>query len=171
MAETPNSALAARMEELFCDLPPRTQDRIWRILLDHGVPPGLEKPKGLEAEWSSHLLTHRASVVLEARSDGSRFWRLYIESGSRYSDSLERRRIYIGNEGGPQLREAIRLLRDAYFGPLGEEFGLGPCKTNPELLRRLKARIAWERVHVYDEDGNYAPDALARRLGYGDQDE
>lgn len=111
------------------------------------------------------------STPHERRSDGSRFWRLYVESGSRHSGNLGRTRIYIGRQGGLELREAIRIMREAYFARLGEEFGVGPCRTSRELMRKLGARMAWEMAHVYDQYGNYCPDALARRLGYADTDE
>ena len=88
MAETPEPTIIDRIEAVFADLPPRTHDRLWQIILDHGVPPGARKPRGFDAKWESGLLIHRANVVQEHRSNGSTFWRLYIESGSRHSGNF-----------------------------------------------------------------------------------
>lgn len=158
-------AVFREIEAEFSHLPPRTQDRLWLIIGNHGLPPTLERDGG------SELLMCRANVVAEKRRDGARFWRLYLESGSRHRGRLRRKRIYIGKDGGPEIQRAITLLREVYFAWQGEEFGVGPCKDSPELIRRLKARLDWEMTHLYDRYGNRRPDALARSLGYGDDDD
>ena len=139
----------ARIQAVFSNLPPRTQDRLWQIILDHGVPPGAQKPKGIKARLGSELLMQRASIVHEKRRDGSRFWRLYLETGS--GDDLRRERIHIGKEGGPELRQAVCILGEAYFAGIGEEFGIGPSRDNPEVLRKLTAALSDYMRHLDDE--------------------
>ena len=47
----------------------------------------------------------------------------------------------------------------------------GACRSKRELIYKLKAGVAWEVKHLYDRYGNHAPDAIARRLGYGDDED
>ncbi len=92
------------------------------------------------AEHAEAILTRRASVVWERRSNGYPFWRLYLEvgSGSRRS----RQRVYIGSEGGLQLREAIRQMHGAFWGEDGK------C--------RMADRAAWRQAQQQARDARKA---------------
>ena len=72
-------------------------------------------------------------MVRDRRGDGRPFWRLYLETGSR--PWRTRQRVYVGPEGGPELREAIDGLRRAEF--------LG-CANLREFLQRLRREFAAE---------------------------
>ena len=89
-------------EEVFRNLPPQTRQRLNRILIEH----------------VAAILTGRASVVRERRGNGYPFFRLYIESGSGHA--RRRQRVYVGSQGGPELRAAIKELRRVFWGPQGD---------------------------------------------------
>ena len=65
-------------------------------------------------EHAEGILHQRASVVRDRRGNGYPFWRLYIEAGS--GEHRTRRRAYVGSQGGPELRTAIRQARRAFWG-------------------------------------------------------
>ena len=122
------------------NLPPPLRERLRKILTDH-----------------SHDIVHdRASVVRERRGDGRPYWRLYLESGS--GPERERKRVYVGPEGGPELRRAIREARRAYW--------LG-CDSLSHFLRALRQILDAEARQVQearDAARNIREAALA--LGY-----
>ncbi|MGB2824987.1 MAG: hypothetical protein WBF17_28720 [Phycisphaerae bacterium] len=74
------------------------------------------------AEHLSAILTGRACVVREKRGNGYPYWRLYVEAGS--GQGRTRLRVYVGTEGGPELRRAIRDARRAFWGQHGYAAGL-----------------------------------------------
>ncbi|MHC5035602.1 MAG: hypothetical protein ACYTFZ_11265 [Planctomycetota bacterium] len=86
------------------------------------MPPPLRKRLGkILTEHAEAIVHGRASVVQERRGDGRPFWRLYLETGS--GPRRQRRRVYVGPEGGRELRKAVRCLRRAYWGPYGSSRG------------------------------------------------
>jgi len=73
------------------------------------------KPTPKTAEEAHRAILHqRASVVKDRRGNGYPFWRLYLEGGS--GQHRRRRRAYVGSQGGPELRKAIRQARRAFWG-------------------------------------------------------
>ena len=105
------------------NLPPPVRERLREILADH-----------------HHAIMHdRASVVRERRGDGRPYWRLYLESGS--GPERERKRVYVGSEGGPELRRAILEARRDYW--LGCD-GPGDFIRAVEKILENKARQARE---------------------------
>ena len=97
-------------------------------------------------------------MVRERRGDGRPYWRLYLESGS--AQERERKRVYIGPEGGPELRQAIgEARRDHWLGcdslsdflkALGKILGQGAQEAREARLagRCLKALLL-AQTHRY----------------------
>jgi len=98
--------------------------RLRKILTDHVV----------------EILHRRVSVVRDSRGDGRQFWRLYLESGS--GPDRQRDRIYVGPEGGPELREAIKDVRMAFWGEYGNAGGLLAAATKETAKQAREARKA-----------------------------
>ena len=94
-------SLPKASEEARSNLPPPLRKRLGKILTDH----------------AGAIVHGRASVVRERRGDGRPYWRLYLETGS--GRHRQRRRVYIGREGGRELRKAVRRLHRAYWSPWG----------------------------------------------------
>ena len=126
-------------EEKTSNLPPPLRKRLRKILTDH-----------------SHAIIHdRASVVRERRGDGRPYWRLYLESGS--AQERERKRVYIGPEGGPELRQAIRQARQDYW--------LG-CESLSDFLRAL-SKILENEARQIREARDAARNMRAAALALG----
>jgi hypothetical protein len=86
------------------------------------------------------ILHRRASVLRDSRGDGRRFWRLYLESGS--GPYRQRDRIYVGPQGGPELREAVKELRMAFWGEYGNVGGLLAAAAKETAKQAREARKA-----------------------------
>lgn len=94
----------------------------------------------------------------ERRGDGRPYWRLYLESGS--GQERERKRVYIGPEGGPELRQAIRQARRDYW--LGCD-GLSDFLRAVNQILHAEARQAQE---ARDAARNIRAAALALSYRY-----
>ena len=88
-------------EKNWPKLPPQTCLRLNRIIRNHAL----------------EIVHMRSSVVLDQRGNGYPFWRLYLETGSGYC--RRRRRVYVGKQGGKELRQTIRRLKKEFWGPCG----------------------------------------------------
>ena len=101
MSLTPEKVTEALSEVNCPHLPPPLRAKLAAILTDH----------------ADAILSDRASVVHERRGDGRRYWRLYLESGS--GECRQRRRVYVGPQGGEELRQAIAAMRRDFWGDYG----------------------------------------------------
>ena len=131
--------LVRRVLRILRHLPPQQQDRLCQILYDF-------RPRLTGHRWD--LMNDRACIRRERRGDGSRYWRLYLERGTRYAGNLRRKRVYIGRRGGPALSRAILYLREVYFTTLADACGLTPCRSKRELLRKIRQAIEWDVRHL-----------------------
>jgi len=117
--ETPEELAGRSWQGELLNLPPPVRDRLTRIMTEHA---------------ESILNDDRVSLRRERRGDGRPYWRLYLESGS--GEERERRRVYVGPEGGPELRAAIIRFRRACWDG---------CDGPMQFIRAAKEYVAWDR--------------------------
>ena len=85
---------------------------------------------GILTDHADAILFGRASVIRDRRGDGRPYWRLYLETGS--GPNLHRQRVYVGPEGGLELRQAIGELRQAFWGSPGGPRGFLKAQTGQD---------------------------------------
>jgi hypothetical protein len=116
-------------EKHFRNLPPPTKARLTEILTEH----------------TDEILSCRASILQDRRGDGRMYWRLYLESSS--GPDRWRQRHYIGTQGGLELRQAIRELREAFWGDCGGADGFMKALAAAGAKELRELRRAARKAH------------------------
>lgn len=102
-------------------------------------------------EHAEGILHQRASVVKDCRGNGYPFWRLYLEDGS--GQHRRRRRVYVGPQGGRELRTATRQACKAFWGS---------CRDARSFQKAMREQLEQEGRQLRQAAGSARAAGLAQ---------